>query len=72
MYHVGHVHEAASLFRRAIELNEKLAVAWNNLGVLYMSMDRPGDAVDCFRRCLAEEPGNESAHANLLELKELL
>jgi hypothetical protein len=35
-------------------------------------MNRPRDAVDCFRRCLAEDPGNESARANLLDLKELL
>jgi len=72
LYHMERVDEAADLFRRAIGLNEKVAVAWNNLGVLYLSMNRPRDAVDCFRRCLAEEPGNESARANLLELKELL
>ena len=72
LYHMERVDEAADLFRRAIGLNEKVAVAWNNLGVLYLSMNRPRDAVNCFRRCLAEEPGNESARANLLELKELL
>jgi Flp pilus assembly protein TadD len=72
MYHVGRVEEASSLFRRATDLNEHLAVAWNNLGVAYLSMNRPGDAVDCFKRCLAEEPGNASARANLRELKKSL
>jgi Flp pilus assembly protein TadD len=72
LYQVGHVEESSTVFRRAIQLNEHLAVAWNNLGVAYLSMNRPGNAVDCFKRCLAEEPGNASARANLLELRERL
>ncbi len=72
MYETGHVEQASGLFRRATQLNEHLAVAWNNLGVAYLAMNRPKDAVDCFKRCLAEEPANASARANLLELKKSL
>jgi len=72
MYHMGNVEEASNLFRRATHLDEHFAVAWNNLGVAYLSMNRPGDAVDCFKKCLAEQPGNASARANLRELKKSL
>ena len=72
MYHMGNLEESSTLFRRATQLNEHLAVAWNNLGVVYLSMNRAGDAVDCFKRCLAEEPDNASARDNLRELRESL
>jgi tetratricopeptide (TPR) repeat protein len=71
-YHAGQLGEAAGLFRRATELDEHLAVAWNNLGVTYVSMDRHKDAVECFRKCLAEDPDNAAAGANLLEFEKNL
>ncbi len=72
MYHAGQLSEAARLFARATQLDERLAVAWNNLGVSNVSMNRFKDAVDCFRKCLAAEPDNASARANLLELEKNL
>ncbi len=68
-YHAGQLSEAAGLFMQATQLDERLAVAWNNLGATYVSMNRFKDAVECFRRCLAEEPGNAAARANLLDLE---
>ena len=72
MFHDGQLGEAADLFARATQLDGHLPVAWNNLGVTYLSMNRFKEAIECFRRCLAEEPGNMSARANLLELRENL
>ena len=72
LYHEGRPEEAGDLFTRATQLNERLAPAWNNLGVLHASTNRFRDAVDCFKRCLANEPDNASARANLLELQKIL
>jgi Flp pilus assembly protein TadD len=68
-YHAGQLSEAAGLFMQATQLDERLAVPWNNLGVTYVSMNRFKEAVECFRRCLAEEPENAAARANLLDLE---
>ena len=72
IYHDGRQDEAADLFKRATELDNELAVAWNNLGVLHVSMNRFKDAVSCFKNCLAIEPDNAGARANLLELQKIL
>ncbi len=71
-YNEGRTEEAGELFKRATQLNGKLATAWNNLGVFHVSMNRLTDAVDCFKKCLANEPDNASARANLLELQKIL
>ena len=72
IYHEGRADEAGELFKRATQLDEKLAAAWNNLGVFHVSMNQLSDAVDCFKRCLSNQPDNASARANLLELQKIL
>lgn len=44
--------EAEARYRRAIEKHPEFRRAWENLGVLYYSTDRPAQAVPCFSKVI--------------------
>jgi tetratricopeptide (TPR) repeat protein len=53
--------EAASDYRRYLEVRAEDAGAWINLGIASVATGRIDDAVDAFARAAAVEPGNERA-----------
>lgn len=57
--------EAAACFRRAIALDDGVAVFHNNLGGALYDLGRAGEATACFRRALELEPGLVLALYNL-------
>lgn len=62
---MGKADEAATHFRRALQLDPRTPKAHNNLGVALMRLGRPNEAVEAFRRELALHPTNAEAHYNL-------
>lgn len=64
-YLQGRYAEALPAFRKALELNPSLAVAWFNLGNLYARTRRPDEAVECFRKALEADPRMASAACQL-------
>lgn len=64
----GRLDEATALYRRAIELDPALALAWNGLS---KSLERAGDldgALDAARRLAELEPDDPLSHTNLSQL----
>ena len=57
--------EAAVLYRRALELDERSGAAWNNLGWALASAGFDDLAIPCFERALAVDPGQTNARSNL-------
>jgi Flp pilus assembly protein TadD len=57
--------EALSLFQRAISVQRNYASALNNLGVLYLKMGQPGDAIAAFRYGILEAPEEDMLYLNL-------
>ncbi len=56
--------EAARAYAKAIEMNPRSTMAWNNLGAMYLYLNRPADAILPFERSLEIEE-NGSALSNL-------
>jgi len=52
----GHYTEAAELFQRAIELKPDFGVAYNNLGGIYIVLDRPRQALGFLQHALPIKP----------------
>ena len=65
----GHALGAIQAFMRGTEVRPRLAEAWSNLGVAYITAGQRYDAVEAWRRALAIEPGNTAARQNLLRLQ---
>jgi len=59
---------AKVLYQKAIELKESVADAYCNLGILESQDKNYTKAIDCFTRCLKEEPRHFEAHYNLANL----
>lgn len=57
--------EARSLFQRAISIQRNYAPALNNLGVLYLKMGQPADAIAAFRFGIREAPEEDILYLNL-------
>ena len=67
MYHQerGEMEEAETLYRNILDINEKSADAWHNLG--YIELFHYGDparAVEYFDRALEADPDMEAARVN--------
>jgi superkiller protein 3 len=61
----GRVEEAVAGYRRAVELDPKLAIAWNGLA---MALERAGDldaAIAAARRLIELEPDEALGHTSL-------
>lgn len=61
----GKLEEAATCYRRVLELNPDVADTHNNLGTVFRKLGRHDEAVDCFRRALALNPDLVEANYNL-------
>lgn len=64
----GRVDDAIAVYRRAIELDPKLAPAWNGLS---KALERKGDldgALDAGKRLVELEPDDALSHTNLSQL----
>jgi hypothetical protein len=61
----GRWQEAVRLYRQAIALNPGWVEALNNLGHLYVRLNRIAEAIDQFHALLAVKPGYAVAHNNL-------
>src|SRR5262249_14402088 len=61
----GFYAEARDLFQRAIEVQRNYTPALNNLGVLYLKMGQPSDAIAAFRFGIREAPDNDMLYLNL-------
>ena len=61
--------ESAKLrYEKAIEAQDSIADAYCNLGILEFQDRHYPKAIDCFTRCLKEEPRHFEAHYNLANL----
>jgi tetratricopeptide (TPR) repeat protein len=63
-YRFGEYDQAEKASRKAIDLKPDSVMAWNNLGAIYLQMNRPADAVSAFQESLKLEEGAH-AHSNL-------
>ncbi len=57
--------EAERLYRRAITLDPKLAVAWTNLGNVLYRLNREERALECYRKAIEVDADQTEAHFNL-------
>lgn len=63
----GEFRRAELFFLKAVSLDPKNPMYWNNLGKCYAEQGRLRDAVDRFRRALEEDPAYALAHRNLAD-----
>jgi predicted O-linked N-acetylglucosamine transferase (SPINDLY family) len=63
--HAGPFATAIALFRRAIELDDRLAAAHANLGAVLLKADSPDAGMDSLRRALELNPNDAASHLNL-------
>ena len=61
----GEMDEAASAFRKAVEVDPTDAEAWSSLGVVLVRSGDETRGVEAFRRALRAAPGHAEAHRNL-------
>jgi len=61
----GEMDEAASAFRKAVEVDPNDAEAWSSLGVVLVRTGDETRGVEAFRRALRAVPGHPEAHRNL-------
>src|SRR6185503_21216749 len=66
LYERLRLDEAIASYRKALELNPRLARAWSGFGLAALAVGRPGEAEAHFRRALEIEPKFIEAQSNLL------
>jgi tetratricopeptide (TPR) repeat protein len=65
----GHFANAETAYRRALKLDPADFKGWNNLAaLLFDSLNRPADAVQCLAQALKLDPGNKLGWANLASM----
>ncbi len=62
------VDAARKAYAKAIEAGDCLADAYCNLGIIESQAGNTAKAIDCFTRCLSQEPRHHEAHYNLANL----
>jgi predicted O-linked N-acetylglucosamine transferase (SPINDLY family) len=60
----GHPEPAAALIARSIELNDRIAAAFNNRAIALRRLGRRDEALASLDSAIALEPGNAEAHNN--------
>jgi tetratricopeptide (TPR) repeat protein len=61
----GDAEKARELYLRAIAQKDAVADAYCNLGIIESEARNYSKAIDCFTRCLKEDPRHFEAHYNL-------
>jgi len=61
----GRLNEAIAAYRRAIQLDPNLAVAYNNLGIVLAQQGRSQEAADAYREAIRLDPNLANAYNNL-------
>jgi tetratricopeptide (TPR) repeat protein len=61
----GNYPLAIELLKRAVEVDPKHKMAWNNLGLAYLGMRKNDDAIAAFKKQLEISPYDEYANNNL-------
>jgi superkiller protein 3 len=54
------LENAAFFYRRALQIDPKLASAWANLGAVYQAQGKTDDSVEAFQKAQTLDPGNET------------
>ncbi|MEE9217574.1 MAG: tetratricopeptide repeat protein [Acidobacteriota bacterium] len=62
---------AENAYRRALKLDRRNPMAWNNLGVLYLRQGRVGKAASCFEKAVDRDPAYALARYNLASILEV-
>ena len=65
LFFEGKIGQAIPEYRRAIELDDKYADPWYNLGVSYSRLGNPQAAIDCYKRAIKLNPKFVPAYNNL-------
>jgi Flp pilus assembly protein TadD len=65
---LGRLNQAETQLRRAVEADDALPEAWNNLGVVLMETGQTGEAAQVFRRAFATSNGQSDAIRDNLRL----
>jgi len=61
----GRRKDAESNFQKAVKLNPEFAAAWNNLGVVRMTLNKNTEAADAYKKALKIQPNYALAWYNL-------
>ena len=72
LFGAGQIEEALAAFNKVVEIEPKLVVAHNNIGVVYWHIGNVQKALECFKKALEVDPGNENAILNLKEVLQSL
>ena len=70
LFEASHIDRAEGHFKAALEINEHVAVAYFNLGLIEQGRDHPAEAVRLYERALEEDPNLLRALVNLGTLYE--
>ena len=62
---LGNNNKALECYSKAVELDPKHAVAWNNLGLVYYNLGNIDKAIECTRKASALDPSAETYRNNL-------
>jgi protein O-GlcNAc transferase len=60
------LERARAHYRRVVELSAASSGAWNNLGNVEKYLGNTAQAIACYERAVAADPGNVTLHSNLL------
>lgn len=64
----GHLETAERSYRRALELRPDDDRVWNNLGNVVAMAGRPDEALKCYEKAIAANPGSAAPHFNASQL----
>lgn len=62
---LGNIKKAEQAYRSAIKLDKKYAEAYNNLGNILVTHEKPQDAIESYRQAIKINPGYAEAYTNL-------
>jgi Flp pilus assembly protein TadD len=67
---IGNLDEALSLYQKAVQLDPRFIVAYNDMGIIYEAKGLPKQAEQSYLKAIELEPGYLSSYSNLALLYE--